>query len=54
MTPRDALALKISADLRDDQYQMIRNVTEMHNAVIFPTLHCLMVEKKNNVIQLTV
>ena len=46
ITPRDALALKISADLSDDQYQMIRNAAEMHNADIIQTLHCLMVEKK--------
>lgn len=41
MTSQDALAMKISADLSDDQYQIIRNSAMMCNANIYPTLHAV-------------
>ena len=39
MTANEALYLKISYDLSDDQYQMIRNSSQNQNANIYPTLH---------------
>ena len=45
MNPAEALSLKIQCDLSDDQYQLIRNNSLIHNADIYPTLHALLKEK---------
>ena len=47
MKTEDALALKVHSDLSDNQYQMIRNSSKLHNADIYPTLHNIFEEKKN-------
>ena len=46
MKTQEALALKVHADLSDDQYQMIRNSAKAQNADIYPTLHEIFDEKK--------
>nr|XP_047129322.1 uncharacterized protein LOC124809317 [Hydra vulgaris] len=35
----DALSLKVQCDLSDEQYQIIRNPSIIHNADIYPSLH---------------
>ena len=35
MSPDDALALKIQCDLSDNQYQLLRNASLKHNAILF-------------------
>ena len=39
MKPEDAVALKVQCELSDNQYQMIRNSSKVHNADIYPSLH---------------
>ena len=46
MSKEDALALKICSNLSDDQYQMIRNSSLVHNANIYPTLQRILEAKK--------
>ena len=45
MSAHEALALKIQCNLSDDQYQMIRNSSIIHNANIYPTLHRILEAK---------
>ena len=39
MKTEDALSLKIQCDLSDEQYQIIRNSSIIHNVDIYPSLH---------------
>ena len=45
MSDEEALALKVHCDLSDDQYQMIRNNSLVHNANIYPNLHRILEAK---------
>ena len=46
MSDDSALALKISCDLSDAQYQMIRNSSLLQDSNIYPTLHKILEAKK--------
>ena len=46
MSAAEALSLKIQCDLSNDQYQIIRNNSLIHNADIYPTLHKIVEENK--------
>nr|XP_047140452.1 uncharacterized protein LOC124815720 [Hydra vulgaris] len=39
MKIEDALSLRVQCDLSDEQYQIIRNSSIIHNADIYPSLH---------------
>ena len=54
MSTVEALSLKIQMDLSDDQYQILRNNSIMHNADIYPSLHDIREEKKKVTLKISV